>query len=366
MRIGIFHPNLNLCGGGEWVALQVVNSLKNQGHQVVVLSDQKIDQNKFLKIFGQKIPVDLEITFPGNFFFKKGDPHNVYLYSLGCLLLKSKTDLVIDTFSCLTLPGVDIVYMHFPLFNQSRSAHSTFEKLKVSLYFSIYQVYAKKLQNKETKLVFANSKYTSEAITKYLGLSSKILYPPLSTSFFATDKEYCQSKRLNQVITVSRFAYEKNLEIIPEIASRLPDVKFLVIGNLHRPEVFAELKRVVKKKGLEQRVLLLTNVQRDQLRKFLLESKIYLHCAKDEHFGISILEAMACGCVPVVHNSGGPKEFSPKSTMYNSIDEATQKINETILTWSPKISYEMYSEASFFSIERFSSQLMKVIEATYQ
>ena len=38
----------------------------------------------------------------------------------------------------------------------------------------------------------------------------------------------------------------------------------------------------------------------------IVEAKVYLHTMPYEHFGISIVEAMAAGLVPVVPRSGGP------------------------------------------------------------
>ncbi len=45
------------------------------------------------------------------------------------------------------------------------------------------------------------------------------------------------------------------------------------------------------------------------------KSKVYFHPMVGEHFGISIVEAMAAGLVPVVSDVGGPTEFVPKNTI---------------------------------------------------
>jgi glycosyltransferase involved in cell wall biosynthesis len=37
----------------------------------------------------------------------------------------------------------------------------------------------------------------------------------------------------------------------------------------------------------------------------LSRAKVYVHCFENEPFGISIVESMAAGCVPIVHRSGG-------------------------------------------------------------
>ena len=101
----------------------------------------------------------------------------------------------------------------------------------------------------------------------------------------------------------------------------------------------------------------MTDVSKPLLKKILLESKIYLHCAVNEHFGISLIEAMACGCLPLSNDSGGPKEFVPNDLRYTSIDDAVSKINKNIKEWSPQKAQEMHNNSMKFSQENFSKQL---------
>jgi alpha-1,2-mannosyltransferase len=360
LKIGVFHPRLNICGGGEWVALCIINGLRQEGHKVIVLTDERIDQAKFKRTFGQELMTDEEIIFPFH-FFRRGDAHNVYTDMISCYVLKSKCDLVIDTFTCLVLPGTDIVYMHYPLFNQSTPLTNTFSRLKIALYFLPYRAYEKQTIKRTKQIIFANSMFTSNAIKNNLGLNSQILYPPVSSFFLQTEKMIADYKRLNQVVTVSRFAPEKNLDLIPQIAKRVPDVKFLIIGNLHHKRVYSQLQKLIRELEVEQRVILMTDVSKPLLKQILLDSKIYLHCAVNEHFGISLIEAMACGCLPIANDSGGPKESVPDSLRYSSLDDAVSKINTNIRDWSPQKAQEMHNRALKFSQENFSKQLQAAI-----
>jgi hypothetical protein len=51
LKVGIFHPPINVCGGAELVAITMINSLKNSGYQTVVLTNEHIDQRKIKRIF---------------------------------------------------------------------------------------------------------------------------------------------------------------------------------------------------------------------------------------------------------------------------------------------------------------------------
>ena len=75
-----------------------------------------------------------------------------------------------------------------------------------------------------------------------------------------------------------------------------------------------------------------------------------------EHFGISIVEAMASGCIPIVHNSGGMKEFVPAENRYETLQEAADKIDSAINNWSIEKTLEPKKIADQFSIENFSRQ----------
>jgi len=67
-----------------------------------------------------------------------------------------------------------------------------------------------------------------------------------------------------------------------------------------------KLQTLVKTLHVEDQVKLLTNVPIDKFLEVLSRAKVYLHVMPYDHFGISVVEAMASGCVPVVHRSGGP------------------------------------------------------------
>ena len=77
---------------------------------------------------------------------------------------------------------------------------------------------------------------------------------------------------------------------------------------------------------------------------------------------ISIVEAMAMGCIPIVHNSGGVKEYVPTDYRYENIHDAAQKIEKTIHEWSPSKAQQMIKIAERFNEENFSKGFMKLFK----
>jgi glycosyltransferase involved in cell wall biosynthesis len=54
---------------------------------------------------------------------------------------------------------------------------------------------------------------------------------------------------------------------------------------------------------------------------------VYFHPKPAEHFGISIVEAMSAGLVPVVPNTGGQTEFVPSKYQFRTLEDAAQIIS---------------------------------------
>ena len=81
---------------------------------------------------------------------------------------------------------------------------------------------------------------------------------------------------------------------------------------------------MVRDFDLEDYVTLETSVCLDKLLSIMREAKVYFHPMVGEHFGISIVEAMAAALVPIVSNVGGPTEFVPKKTIFTHLKKLSK------------------------------------------
>jgi len=62
---------------------------------------------------------------------------------------------------------------------------------------------------------------------------------------------------------------------------------------------------------------------------FLQKSKYFLHTLINEPFGITAVQAIAAGCIPIVHDSGGQKETVPEECLrYQDLNEVLSIINQ--------------------------------------
>jgi glycosyltransferase involved in cell wall biosynthesis len=109
---------------------------------------------------------------------------------------------------------------------------------------------------------------------------------------------------------------------------------------------------------VENRVKLILNAPLNTKIELLQKAKVYFHPMHSEHFGISIIEGMAAGCIPIVQDSGGPREFVPDKWRYRDLEDAIQKIKEALDSWRPTIAQEMKTSAYRFRKERFQNEFL--------
>jgi len=358
--IGIFHPLLNVCGGAEWVAVNIINNLKKAGHRIVVLNNEKIDQKKIKRLFGNKVGADDELILPFQ-FFHDGDIHNVYTDGLRTLFLKTKCDILIDTQSNGLLPGADITYIHFPIVGRLIGSKSRLP----SAYFHPYLFYERREVRNGRRLILVNSKYTLRAMRKLAGASPTVLYPPISKSFYVDTDD--AEGRENVVVSLSRLAPQKRLALIPIIAKLTNrKVRFNIVGIKESAQELRRIQESIENNKVSDRVRVTTDISREELCRILRRSKVFLHVTCGEHFGVAVAEAMASGCIPIVHDSGGPREFVPEHLRFNQPLEASEKIEKAIFDWSPQESKSMTSLARSLDEDAFSAKFTEIFNSYHK
>jgi glycosyltransferase involved in cell wall biosynthesis len=147
-----------------------------------------------------------------------------------------------------------------------------------------------------------------------------IIYPPVSINKF-----YAQGgHRLNQIVTVGRFAPDKRqLEQI-RLAQQMPPIPFHIIGFVSNEKYFLECQHYIEANDLDH-VHLHPNASFGEMLELLQSSRFFLHSLINEEFGITAVQAMAAGCIPVVHDSGGQRETVPEALLrYNDLGEVPQ------------------------------------------
>jgi len=363
MKVGVFHPALDWYGGAEVVAVATANSLIEQGHEVVLFINNWVDQNKIKEMIGEPLSSSIRVIVKPDLLSPRSD-FQFYESTIKCSILKWHCDILVDTYNCCVFPWSDVIYIHFPYPNNTYFSPKFPYLRSTSAFRDIvrmpYVFLEKNLANYDGKLLLANSYFTAKATEDAWGVRPEVLYPPIPSAMFEKSNIRLEP-RDNFVVTLARFGLGKEVELVPKIAS-LTDksIKYLMIGLAHDPTVIKDVKQKIRQLKVDDRVAILTNASRQEIKSHLANAKVYLHTKKNEHFGISIAEAMAMGCLPVVHNSGGAPEFVPDQYRYTEIHEAAAIIDKAVQGWSSDKAQKMVEIAARFSETNFSNRFEKL------
>ncbi|MCL1977745.1 MAG: glycosyltransferase [Candidatus Bathyarchaeota archaeon] len=357
--VSVFCPTLHNYGGGEFVAIALANTLAQNNYDVHFFTTKPVNQKTIKDFFGETLhPKIKSVTQPTNLNVK--GILGFYQTIFRSYIAKSKTTLFIDPYSNCIFPWTNVCYIHFPTLNHY-TYHNHFPYLLSPHHTEVgalpQVILEKNLANYNNKLVLANSHYTAHEIEVFSGKKVPVLYPPFTSSI----QNISPKEKQNLVVTTSRFEQNKKLENIPKIAAKTnSNIKFAIIGRLYDKTTLDRLQIQTKKLKVNDRVKFYPDLPVTQKLELLASAKIYLHTMIGEHFGISIVEAMASGCIPISHNSGGVVEFVPPENRYETTEQAAHKINSIIADWSENKTIEPKQIAEQFSIKNFSQKFMEL------
>lgn len=140
----------------------------------------------------------------------------------------------------------------------------------------------------------ANSNHISEKIRRIYKRDSTVIYPPVDVNKFEVSE-----KKEDYYLIASRFVPYKKVDLVVEAFNQMPDKKLLVIGS--GPE--KEKVKSIAKPNIE----FLPHQEFAQLKEFMKKAKAFVFAA-EEDFGITVVEAMACGTPVIALNKGGTAE----------------------------------------------------------
>jgi glycosyltransferase involved in cell wall biosynthesis len=141
-----------------------------------------------------------------------------------------------------------------------------------------------------------------------------------------------------------------------------------IVGNIfsYDKDYLEKLNNLIAKYDLKDNIKIKPDVAFEELQEIVQRSSIYIHPTPYEPFGISIVEAMSAGLVPIIPNRGGDAEFVPSNYQYQSIEGATEFIAKIIKNRSENDDKErenIGNSTNNFSKQKYKENLRKVIES---
>ena len=358
--MGLFSPTVGRIGGAEWITLNMAYALNTKGHEVLICSADRISPSQIRDFVGRDLHFKA-VKF-GPTLFEPYSLENIYPNLLRTYLFSLKCGFMVDTFSNDILPWTDAIYFH----GVPRSLR--LPKGTKGILFSPYKaLVTSAIKRKKTgkQVLMTCSEHNARIIREYAGLRVNVLYPPVS-DFFKT-RNNAVPARSDTVVTVVRISDDKRPETIPQIAKLVENMSFIIIGNCKLPQemlILRRLQKSIKDLGVEGKVKVLLNVSREEQREVLQRSKIYLHPQVPyESFGISVVEAMSAGCVPIVPDVGGLKEIVPEERRYATLEEAAALVEKSMVSWSQRKTQESAAATDMFSQAKFNEEFVKIMSS---
>lgn len=350
----LFDRYFDTLGGGERYLLTVALALISHGYDVEIAWENRQNLIAAEKRFGfdlNKIKLNADAF---DLFFIKSDLLTRYRFTKNYDLIFWISDGTIP----LLFSKKNLIHFQVPFtqlggnifFNQIKSAF---------VYKYIY-----------------NSKFTEEIIERQLHSGKGIvLYPPIATKEFSN-----HTAKEKLILSVARFdspSHAKRQDVLIHAFSLLnkkaPDYQLILAGGQMGDEKqLNDYQRQAK--GLPVKFLISPDFEK--LKNLYAKAKFFWHAAgfeineavepeKTEHFGMTTVEAMAAGCVPVVIGKGGQKEILADGsgvlcqTAENIASETLKLINDR--DQYEKIRAKAIKRAGVFDQDNFTSDLAKIL-----
>ncbi|MFC1739378.1 glycosyltransferase [Planctomycetota bacterium] len=211
-------------------------------------------------------------------------------------------------------------YVHFPRIARLKSKYLSIHKPdgpkkkwtnKQGIYLKTLGLVYSFDSISDNNFLTANSEYTRSCIQEHYPKYKReipVIYPPVNM-----DSSYTKrfSERPNNISSIGRFCKAKRQFEQIKLAQTLPDWDFHLIGFAKETDSYLKRCRKYTEEQNLSNVFFHLNISNKQKKKLLRESKFFIHTNINEPFGITTVEAISNGCVPLVHNSGGQKEIVP-------------------------------------------------------
>ena len=344
-RALIFNPYFDTLGGGEKYTSGVIIALLQQGFEVTVAWHDNTLAEKLSSRFGITLSVLI-------------DPNVYNVLTKGSIIERITTESKFDLIFWVSDGSIPF------LFGKRNFLH--FQVPFSGLKKSPVDWFKWKMIHK----IVCNSVFTKKVIDATYGVNSVVLYPPCTLI-----KPLVKEKIILSVGRFDGLLHSKRQDILIDAFKQLKLSGWKLVlagGDMGQTDNLKQLKDSIGDSAIE----LFVNPDHKTIEKLYGQASLYWHAAgfsideqtepeRVEHFGISTVEAMSAGAVPLVYNAGGQREIvhnEENGFLWTTIDDLISKSN--LIINSPQMMTIMavaaHKTSEKFSMEHFTHDFAKL------
>lgn len=202
-----------------------------------------------------------------------------------------------------------------------------------------------------------NSKNVAARVGKFYRKESEVIYPPVEVKLF--EKVAKEVTKDGYFLIVSRLVGAKGLAEAVR-AAKHSGVRLKIVGG---SEGYSNVANEIKKIGGEK-LEIMGRVNDADLRRLYARAKGFIALAREEDFGMTVVEAMAAGTPVIAFNGGGFKETVVDGETGILIDDTDVPTLEKAFKRFEEIKWDkekIQKQAEKFSREIFEEKIRKLI-----
>ena len=376
-RVLLVQPSMQPPGGGNGVAAWVLQALAGT-HRVTVLSWRPVEIDPINRFFGTALARgDFDTIVVPRSWRMLADhlPTPATLIKLSLLMrytrkVSDRFDVIFGVYNETDYGRRGSQYVHYPTYLRPRPKvdlrwyHPP--QAGLDMYYALADWLAGfSLDRMKSNVTLVNSDWTGEHVEKFLGITTRTLYPPVVDPAPGLPWD----RRRNGFLAVGRISPEKEYERVMKIVARArahsPDLTLTIIGtsDRHARRYFRSLTALARSLGswIEFR----DNLSRDEVRAMMASHRYGIHGMREEHFGMAAAELARAGTIVWVPRGGGQMEIVGRepALMYESEDDAARKIASTLANprEQQRLRAHLAATSEQFSTANFMRQVRAIV-----
>ncbi|HJU41415.1 MAG TPA: glycosyltransferase [Vicinamibacterales bacterium] len=387
-RVLLVQPSLQPPGGGNGVAAWVLQALVPT-HRVTVLSWRPVDINPINRFFGTTLaPKDFDTIVVPRTWRAIPDrlPVPATLIKLSLLMrytrkISNGHDVLFGVYNETDFGRRGIQYIHYPTYLRPRPEVDLrwyhHPPGGLNLYYRLADWIGDfSVERMKQNVTLVNSDWTGTHVTRFLGVPTQTLYPPVADPA----PELPWSDRRNGFLIIGRISpekeYERVMRILARVREQIAGITLTIVGTWDRHarsyrERIVDLARSLGSTSAQSAsadkswIDFRDNISRDEMRRLMAAHRYGIHGMREEHFGMAPAELARAGCIVWVPQGGGQMEIVDRepSLMYDTEDDAVNKIVRTLNdpAEQERLRCTLRSSAERFSTAHFVERVRAIV-----